>query len=89
MNDVEAKVILDTGAFCTFVGKEYIQIITPQLKNHLLPIEGVQCSSASNNIHPFGILDANLCHIDARNHQQALELSTQGHVGTGGPPPPP
>ncbi|MBW0481314.1 hypothetical protein O181_021029 [Austropuccinia psidii MF-1] len=29
------------------------------------------------------------CHIDARNHQQALELSTQGHVGTGGPPPPP
>ncbi|MBW0547022.1 hypothetical protein O181_086737 [Austropuccinia psidii MF-1] len=30
-----------------------------------------------------------LCHIDARNHQQALELSTQGHVGTGGPPPPP
>ncbi|MBW0568024.1 hypothetical protein O181_107739 [Austropuccinia psidii MF-1] len=29
------------------------------------------------------------CHIDSRNHQQALELSTQGHVGTGGPPPPP
>ncbi|MBW0584397.1 hypothetical protein O181_124112 [Austropuccinia psidii MF-1] len=29
------------------------------------------------------------CHIDARNHKQALELSTQGHVRTGGPPPPP
>ncbi|MBW0584875.1 hypothetical protein O181_124590 [Austropuccinia psidii MF-1] len=27
--------------------------------------------------------------LDARNHQQGLELSTQGHVGTGGPPPPP
>ncbi|MBW0501079.1 hypothetical protein O181_040794 [Austropuccinia psidii MF-1] len=29
-------------------------------KNHLLPIEGVQFSSASNNIYPLGILDTNL-----------------------------
>ncbi|MBW0507268.1 hypothetical protein O181_046983 [Austropuccinia psidii MF-1] len=50
MNDIEAKVILDTGAFCTCVGKDYLQAILPERKSHLLPIEGVQFSSASNNI---------------------------------------
>ncbi|MBW0534427.1 hypothetical protein O181_074142, partial [Austropuccinia psidii MF-1] len=29
-------------------------------KNHLLPIEGLQFSSASNNMYPLGILDTNL-----------------------------
>ncbi|MBW0520960.1 hypothetical protein O181_060675 [Austropuccinia psidii MF-1] len=28
--------------------------------NHLLPIEGVQSSSASNNMYPLGILDTNI-----------------------------
>ncbi|MBW0555949.1 hypothetical protein O181_095664 [Austropuccinia psidii MF-1] len=50
MNDIEAKVNLHTGAFCTFVGKDYIQAILPEWKNHLLPIEGVQFSSSSNNM---------------------------------------
>ncbi|MBW0593718.1 hypothetical protein O181_133433 [Austropuccinia psidii MF-1] len=50
INDIEAKVNLDTGAFCTCVGKEYLQAILPEWKNHLLPIEGVQFSSASNNM---------------------------------------
>ncbi|MBW0514516.1 hypothetical protein O181_054231 [Austropuccinia psidii MF-1] len=40
MSDIEAKVNLDTGAFCTCVGKDYLQIILPEWKNHLLPIEG-------------------------------------------------
>ncbi|MBW0560815.1 hypothetical protein O181_100530 [Austropuccinia psidii MF-1] len=60
MNDIEAKLNLDTGAFCTFVGKYYLQAILPGWKSHLLPIEGVQFSSASNNIYPLGILDTNL-----------------------------
>ncbi|MBW0583550.1 hypothetical protein O181_123265 [Austropuccinia psidii MF-1] len=60
MNDIEAKVNLDTGAFCTFVGKDYLQVILPEWKTHLLPIEGVQFSSASNNMYPLGILDTNL-----------------------------
>ncbi|MBW0523025.1 hypothetical protein O181_062740 [Austropuccinia psidii MF-1] len=60
MSDIEAKVNLDTGAFCTCVGKDYLQIILPEWKNHLLPIEGVQFSSASNNMYPLGILDTNL-----------------------------
>ncbi|MBW0519595.1 hypothetical protein O181_059310 [Austropuccinia psidii MF-1] len=60
MNDIEAKVNLDTGAFCTCEGKYYLQSIIPGWKNHLLPIEGVQFSSASNNMYPLGILDTNL-----------------------------
>ena len=60
MNDIEAKVNLDTGAFCTCVGKDYLQNILPEWKNHLLPIEGVQFSSASNNMYPLGILDTNI-----------------------------
>ncbi|MBW0578652.1 hypothetical protein O181_118367 [Austropuccinia psidii MF-1] len=60
MNYIEAKVNLDTGAFCTFVGKYYLQTILPGWKDHLLPIEGVQFSSSSNNMYPLGILDTNL-----------------------------
>ncbi|MBW0555121.1 hypothetical protein O181_094836, partial [Austropuccinia psidii MF-1] len=60
INDIEAKVNLDTGAFCTCVGRDYIQAILPEWKNHLLPIEGVQRSSTSNNMYPLGILDTNI-----------------------------
>ncbi|MBW0506009.1 hypothetical protein O181_045724 [Austropuccinia psidii MF-1] len=60
MNDIEARVNLDTEAFCTYVGKDYLQGILPGWKNHLLPIEGVQCSSASNNMYLLVILDTNL-----------------------------
>ncbi|MBW0540640.1 hypothetical protein O181_080355 [Austropuccinia psidii MF-1] len=38
MNDIEAKVNVDTGAFCTSVGKDYLQAILPGWKSHLLPI---------------------------------------------------
>ncbi|MBW0571637.1 hypothetical protein O181_111352 [Austropuccinia psidii MF-1] len=60
MNDIEARVNLDTGAFSTGVVKDYLQAIFPGWKNHLLPIEGVQFSSASINMYPLGILDLNL-----------------------------
>ncbi|MBW0542399.1 hypothetical protein O181_082114 [Austropuccinia psidii MF-1] len=60
MNGIESKVNLDTGAFCTCVGKDYLQVILPEWENHLLPIEGVQFSSASNNMYPLGILDTNI-----------------------------
>ncbi|MBW0496120.1 hypothetical protein O181_035835 [Austropuccinia psidii MF-1] len=60
INKFEAKVNLDTGAFCTFIGKDYLQIILPEWKNHLLPIEGVQFSSASNNMYSLGILDTRI-----------------------------
>ncbi|MBW0561700.1 hypothetical protein O181_101415 [Austropuccinia psidii MF-1] len=60
MKDIGAKVNLDTGAFCTCVRKDYLQVILPEWKNHLLPTEGVQFSCASNNMYPLGILDTNL-----------------------------
>ncbi|MBW0556709.1 hypothetical protein O181_096424 [Austropuccinia psidii MF-1] len=60
INVTEAKVNLDTGKFCTCVGKDYLQSILPGWKNNLLPIEGVQYSSSSNNMYPLGILDTNL-----------------------------
>ncbi|MBW0520684.1 hypothetical protein O181_060399 [Austropuccinia psidii MF-1] len=60
INDIEAKVNLDTGAFCTCVGKDYLQTILPEWKSHLLPIEGVQFSSATNNMYPLGILKTNI-----------------------------
>ncbi|MBW0519414.1 hypothetical protein O181_059129 [Austropuccinia psidii MF-1] len=60
MNDIEAKVNLDTGAFCTCVGKDNLQAILPGWKSHLLPIQGVQFSSSSNNMYFLGILDTNL-----------------------------
>ncbi|MBW0523829.1 hypothetical protein O181_063544 [Austropuccinia psidii MF-1] len=41
MNDIEARVNLDTGSFCTCVGKDYLQDILLGWKNNLLPIEGV------------------------------------------------
>ncbi|MBW0587660.1 hypothetical protein O181_127375 [Austropuccinia psidii MF-1] len=39
ISDIEAKVILDKGAFCTCVGKDYLQVILPEWKNLLLPKE--------------------------------------------------
>ncbi|MBW0506448.1 hypothetical protein O181_046163 [Austropuccinia psidii MF-1] len=60
IDDIEAKVNLDTGAFCTCVGKDYLQNILPRWKYNVLPIEGVQFSSASSNMYPLGILDNNL-----------------------------
>ncbi|MBW0516951.1 hypothetical protein O181_056666 [Austropuccinia psidii MF-1] len=55
-----ARVNLDTGASYTCVGKDYLQAILPGWKNHLLPIEGVQFSSSSNNMYSLGILETNL-----------------------------
>ncbi|MBW0496228.1 hypothetical protein O181_035943 [Austropuccinia psidii MF-1] len=60
MNDIGNRVNFDTGAFFTCVGKDYLQAILPGWKSHLLPIEGVKFSSASNNMYPLGILDTNL-----------------------------
>ncbi|MBW0484995.1 hypothetical protein O181_024710 [Austropuccinia psidii MF-1] len=60
INDVEDKVNLDTGAFCTCIGKDYLQIKLPEWKNHLLAIEGVQFSSASNKMYVLAILDTNI-----------------------------
>ncbi|MBW0589426.1 hypothetical protein O181_129141 [Austropuccinia psidii MF-1] len=56
INNIEAKVDLDPGAFVTCVGKGNLQAILPAWKNHVLPIEGVQFSNSSNNMYPLGIV---------------------------------
>ncbi|MBW0541574.1 hypothetical protein O181_081289 [Austropuccinia psidii MF-1] len=60
MNGIDTKVYLDTGAFCTCVGKDYLQVILPEWKTNPLSIEGVQFGSANSNMYPLGILDTNL-----------------------------
>ncbi|MBW0469550.1 hypothetical protein O181_009265 [Austropuccinia psidii MF-1] len=59
INDIKDRLNLDTGAFCTGVGKYHLQGILPGWKNHLLPIEGVQFSRSSNNMYLLGLLDTN------------------------------
>ncbi|MBW0591837.1 hypothetical protein O181_131552 [Austropuccinia psidii MF-1] len=60
INVIEARLNLNTGAFCTCVGKDYLQAILPGWKNHLLPTEVVKFSSSSNTLYLLGILDINL-----------------------------
>ncbi|MBW0580499.1 hypothetical protein O181_120214 [Austropuccinia psidii MF-1] len=79
MNDIEAKVNLDTGAFCTCVGKDYLQVILPEWENHLLPIEGVRFSSASNNMYPLGMLDTNLHIIFGNDYLNIYGLDINNH----------
>ncbi|MBW0557715.1 hypothetical protein O181_097430 [Austropuccinia psidii MF-1] len=60
INNVEAKVDLDIGALCTCLGKDYLQVILPEWKNHLLPLEDVKFSSSIINMYPLVILRTNI-----------------------------
>ncbi|MBW0521479.1 hypothetical protein O181_061194 [Austropuccinia psidii MF-1] len=53
----EAKVNLDTGAYCTCVGKSYLKTIVPDWEEKLIPIQGVKFSSASESMKPYVIID--------------------------------
>ncbi|MBW0554985.1 hypothetical protein O181_094700 [Austropuccinia psidii MF-1] len=54
----EAKIHLDSGAFCTCVGKDYFDKIYTNWQDKLMPIGGIKFSSASQNMHPLGIFKA-------------------------------
>ncbi|MBW0543528.1 hypothetical protein O181_083243 [Austropuccinia psidii MF-1] len=56
-NNREAKINLDSGAFCNFVGKDYIDKIYTNWQDKLMPIEGIKFRSASQNMHPLGIFE--------------------------------
>ncbi|MBW0562510.1 hypothetical protein O181_102225 [Austropuccinia psidii MF-1] len=60
LNGLEAQVNLDTGELCTCVGKDFLQNILHEWKNHLLLIEGVQFSSSSKNMYHLGIFETNI-----------------------------
>ncbi|MBW0559478.1 hypothetical protein O181_099193 [Austropuccinia psidii MF-1] len=53
----EAEVKLDKGAYYTCVGKSYLKTILPYWEEKLIPIEGVKFSSASESMKPLGIID--------------------------------
>ncbi|MBW0559068.1 hypothetical protein O181_098783 [Austropuccinia psidii MF-1] len=57
INNREAKLHLDSGAFCTCVGKDYLDRIYTNWKESLMPIEGINFSSASQDMHPLGIFE--------------------------------
>ncbi|MBW0539625.1 hypothetical protein O181_079340 [Austropuccinia psidii MF-1] len=56
----EAKKNLDTGAYCTCLGKSYLKTIVPDWQEIPIPIQGVKFSSASESIKPLGIIDLTL-----------------------------
>ncbi|MBW0520203.1 hypothetical protein O181_059918 [Austropuccinia psidii MF-1] len=59
-NNREAKIYLNSGAFCTCVGKDYLDKIYTHWKDRLMPFEGIKFSSASQNMHPLGIFEAEM-----------------------------
>ncbi|MBW0512578.1 hypothetical protein O181_052293 [Austropuccinia psidii MF-1] len=56
----EEKVNLDTGAYCTCVGKSYLKTIVPDWDNKPIPIQGLKFSSESESMKPLGIIDLTL-----------------------------
>ncbi|MBW0543387.1 hypothetical protein O181_083102 [Austropuccinia psidii MF-1] len=86
MNDIEAKVNLDAGAFGTSVGKDYLQARLPGWKSHLLPIEGVKFTSASNYMYHLGIFDSNLVFphqtgsVIMKNELVVMDNCTSQHI---------
>ncbi|MBW0567556.1 hypothetical protein O181_107271 [Austropuccinia psidii MF-1] len=60
VDNQEGKANLDTGAYCTCVGKSYLKTIVPDWQEKLMPIQGVKFSSASESMKPLGIIDLTL-----------------------------
>ncbi|MBW0478605.1 hypothetical protein O181_018320 [Austropuccinia psidii MF-1] len=57
INNREAKLHLDSGAFCTCVGKDYLDRIYTNWKESLMSIEGIKFSSASQDMNPLGAFE--------------------------------
>ncbi|MBW0568920.1 hypothetical protein O181_108635 [Austropuccinia psidii MF-1] len=60
INNTEAKIHIDSGAFCTCVGKNYLDKIYTNWQDKIMPIGGIKFSSASQNMHPLGIFEAEM-----------------------------
>ncbi|MBW0566242.1 hypothetical protein O181_105957 [Austropuccinia psidii MF-1] len=58
INNREAKLHLDSGDFCTCVGKDDLDRIYTNWKESLIPIEGIKFNSASQDLHPLGLFEA-------------------------------
>ncbi|MBW0544336.1 hypothetical protein O181_084051 [Austropuccinia psidii MF-1] len=60
INNRESKIHLDSGSFCTCVGKDYLDKIYTNWQDKLIEIEGIKFRSASQNMHPLGIFEAEM-----------------------------
>ncbi|MBW0554935.1 hypothetical protein O181_094650 [Austropuccinia psidii MF-1] len=49
------KLLLDPGAFCSFVGNSFLKACVPNLKDQLFPIDGIKFNSSSSPMKAFGI----------------------------------
>ncbi|MBW0520500.1 hypothetical protein O181_060215 [Austropuccinia psidii MF-1] len=58
INNREAKIHLDSGAFFTCAGEYYLEKIYTNGKDKLMPIEVRKFRSSSQNMHPLGIFEA-------------------------------
>ncbi|MBW0578193.1 hypothetical protein O181_117908 [Austropuccinia psidii MF-1] len=54
------KLLLDTGAFCSCVGKSFLKTWAPNFEDQLLPIDGIKFNSASNPMKALGIFETNV-----------------------------
>ncbi|MBW0588024.1 hypothetical protein O181_127739 [Austropuccinia psidii MF-1] len=51
---------LDPGAFFSCVCKSFLKTCVPNFEDHLLPIDGIKCNSASNPMKELGIFETNI-----------------------------
>ncbi|MBW0552495.1 hypothetical protein O181_092210, partial [Austropuccinia psidii MF-1] len=58
IKNTEAKINLYSGAFCTGVGKRYLDKIYNNWQDRIMPIEGIKFRSASQNMHPLHMFEA-------------------------------
>ncbi|MBW0554963.1 hypothetical protein O181_094678 [Austropuccinia psidii MF-1] len=58
INNTEAKIHLDSGAFCTCVGNNYLDMIYTNWQDKIMIIGDIKFSSASQNMHSLGIFEA-------------------------------
>ncbi|MBW0562700.1 hypothetical protein O181_102415 [Austropuccinia psidii MF-1] len=74
VDNQEAKVNLDTGAYCTCVYKSYSKTIVPDWQGKLIPIQGVKFSSASESMKPLGVIDLTLIFP---HHSQCVRIKLE------------
>ncbi|MBW0497344.1 hypothetical protein O181_037059 [Austropuccinia psidii MF-1] len=60
INNKEAKIHLESGAFCTCVGKDYCGMIHTNWQERLIPMEGIRFSSPSQDMHHLAIIEAEM-----------------------------
>ncbi|MBW0580804.1 hypothetical protein O181_120519 [Austropuccinia psidii MF-1] len=51
------KFLLDPGAFCTFVGKSFLNNCVPNFEDQLFPIDGINFDSASSPMKALGTFE--------------------------------